>query len=86
MFRLGYYAGKGARNIDTILDTKVFGEMTDAHKKALNSIKQKKIIEVLNSILKEMKNVSEDTNMETIDFKPIFNSFLTPITNLEIKK
>jgi len=72
--------------ISLCADTKVFGEMTDAHKKALNSIKQKKIIEVLNSILKEMKNVSEDTNMETIDFKPIFNSFLTPITNLEIKK
>lgn len=72
--------------ISLCADTKVFGELSNDHKKALNSIKQKKILEVLDSILKEMKNVSEDTNMENIDFKPIFNSFLTPVTNLEIKK
>ena len=72
--------------ISLCIDTKVFGELSSGHKKALSSIKQSKLLEVLNNILKEMKNVSEDRNMESIDFKSIFNSFLTPITNLEIKK
>ena len=72
--------------ISLCADTKVFGELSNNHKKALSAIKQKKLLEVLNNILIEMKNVSEDTNMESIDFKSIFNSFLTPATNLEIKK
>ena len=70
--------------ISLCLDTQVFGEVSDDHKKALMSLKSEQFINVLNNILKEMKNVPDDRNMEKIDFKKVFNSFLEPMTNLNI--
>jgi len=70
--------------ISLCLDTQVFGEISDKSKKALMSLKSEHFIKVLNSILKEMKRVPDDRNMEKINFKKIFNSFLEPITNLNI--
>ena len=70
--------------ITLCVQTKVFGDLTDDHKKALKSLKSKNLIQVLNKMLEEMKNVSDDTNMEGIDFTETFNKFLKPVTNLNI--
>lgn len=72
--------------ISLCIDTQVFGEISSEDKKAVESLKPEVVIEVINNMLKEMKSVSDDTNIEKVNFTKIFNSFLTHTANLKISK
>ena len=72
--------------ISLCIDTPVFGEISSKDKKAIEALRPEIMIKVINNMLNEMKKVPDNTNIESIDFTKIFNSFLEPTANLKISK
>ena len=65
-------------------DTKAFGNVSSKLEKAISSLNSAAFKEVLENIIKEMKSVSDNTEIQSIKLKDLLNGFMTSL-NLKIE-
>ena len=65
-------------------DTKAFGNVSSKLEKAISSLNSEAFKEVLENIIKEMKGVSDKTEIESIELKDLLNGFMKSL-NLQIE-